>query len=284
MHDDQSVQSLHPDTASCDKALTSDSADETIDVFHRGAFYLVQPALKGHRSGIDAMILASIVPCDFSGKVADMGAGAGAAALAVAARCPKAEVVLIERSGLMLNYARKTLALTQNSEIAKRASIIDADVSLNGKSRNAAGLHDNSYDFVMMNPPFNSGSDRRTPDPLKAEAHVMPDGMFESWIRTASGIVKPNGRIGIIARPTSLPEILTHLHRRFGGLTIVPIHARPQEPAIRIVITGTSGSRAALTLAPALILHNYYGNEFTDRAIRITNGRESLFHFNSLSG
>ena len=55
---------------------------ETLDAFHRGAFYLVQPSAKGHRSGIDAMILASAVPADFKGKVADLGAGAGAAGLA----------------------------------------------------------------------------------------------------------------------------------------------------------------------------------------------------------
>lgn len=32
------------------------TVDETLDVFHRGAFHLVQPAMKGHRSGVDAMI------------------------------------------------------------------------------------------------------------------------------------------------------------------------------------------------------------------------------------
>lgn len=69
---------------------TENDAGETLDVFHRGAFHLVQPALKGHRSGVDAMILASAVPNGFAGRVADLGSGAGAAGLAVAlaARAP----------------------------------------------------------------------------------------------------------------------------------------------------------------------------------------------------
>ena len=52
----------------------------SIDVFHRGRFELVQPSGQGHRSGIDAMMLAAAVPEGFDGHCADLGAGAGAAA------------------------------------------------------------------------------------------------------------------------------------------------------------------------------------------------------------
>lgn len=81
--------------------------------------------------------------------------------------------------------------------------MIEADVALRGKARIAAGLVDNSFDFAIMDPPFNEARDRSTPDPLKAEAHVMPEGMFEQWVRTAAAIVKPGGDIAIIARPSS---------------------------------------------------------------------------------
>ena len=53
-----------------------DGIATTIDAFHRGRFHLVQPAKGAHRSGIDAMILAASVPPDFSGMLADLGAGA----------------------------------------------------------------------------------------------------------------------------------------------------------------------------------------------------------------
>lgn len=249
---------------------------ETIDAFHRGAFHLVQPALKGHRSGIDAMILASVVPTDFQGKVADLGAGAGAAGLAVAARCTGTQVTLIERSPEMLLYTQRSCDMPENAHLSARLSWLEADVTATGPSRKLSGLDDNSFDFAIMNPPFNLPHDRATPDPLKAQAHVMHEGMFESWIRTASGILRPNGQLGIIARPDSLAEILHHMQRRFGRIVIVPIHARPQENAIRIVITGIKGSRAPVLLAPALFLHNSSGHEFTIRADRLTNGLGSL--------
>ena len=55
---------------------------ETIDAFHRGAFHLVQPKGRGHRAGMDAMMLASLVDAEGPVRVADLGAGAGAAGLA----------------------------------------------------------------------------------------------------------------------------------------------------------------------------------------------------------
>ena len=255
---------------------TQDTVEETLDVFHRGAFHLVQPAMKGHRSGVDAMILASSVPNGFSGRLADLGSGAGAAGLAVAARCKDARATLIERSGFMLNFAHKSVNHPLNTALRDRVDILEADVSLTGKARASAGLIDNSFDYVIMNPPFNEASDRSTPDPLKAEAHVMPEGMFDQWLRTASALLRPGGGVSIIARPASLAPILEALERRFGGLKIIPILPRPDAAAIRIVITGIRGSRAGLSLMPALILHGDAGNDFTPRATAINNGQTSL--------
>jgi len=252
-------------------------ASHTKDAFHRGRFYLLQPAAKGHRSGVDAMILASVVPNDFAGRIADLGAGAGAAGLAVLSRCTGSTAALIERSDFMAEFARNSLALPENSAFSGRAEVIQADVTLTGKARVAAGLGDNSFDFSIMNPPFNQPTDRATPDPVKAEAHVMTKDMMEKWVRTAAAIVRPGGAIGIIARPTSITDLLDALEGRFGGLIIVPVQPRPQDAAIRIVIKGIRGSRAGLSLYPALVLHHETGNEFTERAIAINNGLTSLF-------
>ena len=52
-------------------------AAHTLDAFHRGRFWLVQPRQTGHRAGADALILAAAVPSAFSGRLADFGAGAG---------------------------------------------------------------------------------------------------------------------------------------------------------------------------------------------------------------
>jgi tRNA1(Val) A37 N6-methylase TrmN6 len=249
----------------------------TADAFHRGRFWLVQPAGSGHRAGLDAMLLAGAVPTGFSGCVADLGAGAGAAGLAVAARCPQAQAVLVERSPEMAELAAESLKLEQNSEIAKRAAILRADVTLSGKARVEAGLADNSFDFVIMNPPFNTESDRATPDALKRQAHVMESDLWENWLRTAAAIAKPGGGLALIARPQSLPDILPALKGRFGGAELVSVHPREDRPAIRIVLRARRGARKRIAISPPLVLHGPEGNRFTPRADDICNGLRSLF-------
>lgn len=245
----------------------------TIDAFHRGRFHVMQPKGGGHRSGVDAMLLASLVVSDKPVRVADLGAGAGAAGLAVASRLERAEVVLVEKLPLMADYARRTLTLPENAFLADRAKVLEADATLTGKPRIAAGLEDEVYDHVIMNPPFNDAADRRTPHPLKAEAHAMTEGLFEAWIRTAGAIMKPGGQLSLIARPQSIAEIIQTCGKRFGGLEITALHPRPDESATRILVTAVKGSRARLTLRAPLFVHGADGHAFTPFVDDLNNGR-----------
>jgi len=250
--------------------------EKTVDIFHRGRFCLVQPLGRGHRAGMDAMMLAAAVPADFNGRLVDLGAGSGAAALAVLSRLPCAEATLVESSPLMLEFARKTHAHPHNAHMHDRIKIIAADVCLKGQARVQAGLVDNSFDFAIMNPPFNPATDRATPDTEKARAHVMAEGLFSHWLRTAAAIVRPGGGVALIARPPALPDILEATRGRFGGLIITPILPRPERHAIRLIISGKRGSRKPLAIAPPLILHGKQGHKFTPRADAINNGLACL--------
>ena len=260
--------------------MTADAPGDagfSVDAFHRGRFHLVQPALKGHRAGVDAMILAAAVPDGFDGLLADLGAGAGAAGLAVASRCPDAHIHLVERAPEMIDCARRTLALEANRDLAARTKIVAADVGLAGRQRAAGGLDDNRYDFAITNPPFNAGHDRPSPDALRREAHVMDDGLFEAWLKTAAAILNAKGRLAMIARPASLDPILAASRGRFGAIEIMPVHSRAQEAAIRIVVRAQKGSRAEPRLLPPLVLHGAAGNGFARRAEDLLNGRAALF-------
>lgn len=246
----------------------------TIDAFHKGGFYLVQPAGVGHRAGLDAMLLAASIPDGARGWLADLGAGAGAAGLAAATRLPAVAVVLVERSATMADCARRTLALGENAHLAGRASVLEADVTLRGGLRHAAGLADNAYDFVIMNPPFNPGRDRKTPDRLKAEAHAMEiEDLFERWLRTATAILKPGGQVSVIARPVSLAEILAAMGKRFGSVEVTPVCPRVGDDAIRIVVTAIRGSRARMILRDRILIHEGTGHEFSAEMNALNNGR-----------
>jgi len=247
------------------------------DIFHRGRFYLTQPRKCGHRSGIDAMILAACLPRGFSGYGADFGAGSGAAALAALSRCAGARMALVENSDLMLDYARRTLADPANAALAGRAELIAADISLKGRARIEAGLKDNMFDFVLMNPPFNDRSDRPTPDREKAKAHIMREGMLEEWLRAAAAVVKPQGGLALIVRPYLLAEVFAACRGRFGALQLVPVYPRADAAAIRLAVRGIRGSRGLPRFMPPLILHGEGGHNFLPRADDVNNGRRGLF-------
>jgi tRNA1(Val) A37 N6-methylase TrmN6 len=247
---------------------------ETIDAFHRGRFHLVQPKGRGHRAGMDAMLLASLVDASRPVRVADLGAGAGAAGLAVAARLEGARVTLVERSPEMIAFAAKSLALAENAAIARRVVLVEADVTLTGRARVAAGLADDAFDHVIMNPPFNDAGDRRTPDALKAEAHAMTERLFERWIRTAGAIMVPGGQLSLIARPQSIAEIVDACGRRFGGLEVTPVHPRAGENAVRILVTAIKGSKARLNLRAPLLMHDDpESHKFSALVDDLNNGR-----------
>ncbi|MBA1141489.1 tRNA1(Val) (adenine(37)-N6)-methyltransferase [Mesorhizobium neociceri] len=257
-------------------ASVTDTPAHTVDAFHRGRFWLVQPR-TGHRAGMDAMMLAAAVPSTFAGRLADFGAGAGAAGLAVLSRCPAAEVVLVERSTEMAGFAATTLAHPGNAHLGNRASVLAADVTLSGRSRGEAGLADNSFDFVIMNPPFNAAEDRATPDPLRRQAHVMEEGLFESWIRSAAAVAKPRGGLAVIARPEQLGDLLGAMSGRFGDAEMLAVHPRPEAAAIRIVVRAALGARGKLSIRPPLMLHAETGDGPSERTEMINNGLASLF-------
>jgi tRNA1(Val) A37 N6-methylase TrmN6 len=246
---------------------------ETADAFHFGEFHIVQPKGRGHRSGMDAMLLAAMVDGNGPMKVADLGAGAGAAGMAVASRIEGADVVLVERSTEMAGYARKSMAHTLNTRIAPRLTLIEADVTLKGKARVEAGLLDDVFDHVIMNPPFNDPGDRRAPDELKAEAHARDGDLFEDWIRTAGAIMKPGGQLSLIARPESVGAVIAACGKRFGGVEITFIHPREGGNAIRLLASAIKGSRARLTVRAPLLMHPEGSHRFLPEIDDLNNGR-----------
>lgn len=246
---------------------------ETVDAFHFGEFYIVQPRGRGHRAGMDAMLLAAMVAGRGPMRVADLGAGAGAAGMGVASRIAGAEVVLFERSPEMAAYARKSTAHPDNARIASRLRLVEADVTLKGKARIAAGLEDDVFDHVIMNPPFNDSGDRRTPDGLKAEAHAMEGDLFEDWIRTAGAILKPGGQLSLIARPESIAAIVMACGKRFGGIEITMLHPRDGESAIRLLASAIKGSRARMIVRAPLFMHGEGSHRFLPGIDDLNNGR-----------
>jgi len=229
-------------------------ADVTEDSFLGGGLRLRQPA-SGHRAGHDAMLLAAATPARAGDRVADFGAGVGAAGLALARRVERLDLLLVEIDSKLADLARDNAAA---NEIPARAIVLDIEAS--AETFAAAGLGPDSLDVVLMNPPFNDRARHRSsPDKGRERAHVATGTTLENWIHAARRVLRSGGRLALIWRADGLADVLTALDRGFGSLEILPVHGELTAPAIRILVRATKGGRAPMRIHSGLMLNDESG-------------------------
>jgi tRNA1(Val) A37 N6-methylase TrmN6 len=229
----------------------TDSREFTEDAFLGGRLRLRQPK-SGHRAGHDAMLLAAATPAHSGDRVVDLGAGVGAAGLAVAKRVAGIELVLVEIDEGLGDLARGNAAAN-----AIAADVIMLDVTSAADVFAAAGLSADSVDVVLMNPPFNDPARHiASPDTAREIAHVATAATLEKWVQAARRILKSGGALTLIWRADGLVEVLSELGRGFGSLELLPVHAEARVPAIRVLIRAIKGGRAPLQMHAALLLND----------------------------
>lgn len=227
----------------------ADPADLTEDLFLGGRLRLRQPR-RGHRAGHDAILLAAATPARPGQRVADFGAGVGAAGLALARRVGGLDLVLVEIDAALAALAR------ENAEAnAVAAHVAALDVAADAATFAAAGLGPDSLDVVLMNPPFNDASRHQaSPDAGRQVAHMAASDMLATWVHAARRVLKPGGVLTLIWRPEGLARVLAALDRGFGGVEILPVHPAPGRAAIRVLVRAVKGGRAPTVLHPGLTL------------------------------
>ncbi len=133
----------------------------TDDAVLDGRLRLRQPA-RGHRFGHDAILLAAACPARAGEQVVDLGAGVGAAGLALAARVDGTLVTLVEIDPQLAALAAEN---AERNQLAERVSAVVLDVAAPARAFAAAGLRPESIARVLMNPPFNDPARQRaSPD------------------------------------------------------------------------------------------------------------------------
>ncbi|MCA6106492.1 tRNA1(Val) (adenine(37)-N6)-methyltransferase [Bradyrhizobium cenepequi] len=230
------------------------SEDITEDAFLGGRLLLRQPK-SGHRAGHDAMLLAAATRARRGDCVADLGAGVGAAGLAVAKRVAGIDLMLIEIDAQLAALARANAAAN-----AIAADVIVLDVEASAEAFAAARLPPDSVDVVLMNPPFNDlRRHRASPDRAREVAHVASVTTLQGWTHAARRILKSGGGLTLIWRADGIAEVLAALDRGFGSLEILPVHADVTAVAGRILVRAVKGGRAPTRLHAALVLNDEQG-------------------------
>lgn len=246
----------------------------TEDGFLDNRLVIRQPR-DGYRAAIDPLFLAAAVPAAEGDRALDLGAGAGVAALALAHRVPGLRVTGIEIDPALMRLC---------GDNARRNGFQDrTDFMVGDVAKPPARLAPGTFDHVMANPPYlEAARAQASPDPNRAGANVEGKARgangadLASWLRLALAMAKNGGTLTLIHRADRMAHVLEGLKAGAGGAVIFPLWPdRGAAPAKRVVIQAVKGSKAPLTLARGLVLHEE-GGGFTAEADAVLRGGMGL--------
>jgi len=226
--------------------------ETTEDAVLGGRLVLRQPR-RGHRIGHDAILLAAATDARPGEHAVELGAGVGAAGLALAQRVAGLKVTLIEIDPTLAALAEENAARNRLAD-GVRVAVLDVTASERAFSR--AGTEPGMAARVLMNPPFHDPARQNvSPDPQRRLAHTASADTLAQWMRRAASLLAPSGTLTMIWRADGLADVLAAANADFGAVTVLPIYPRPNAAAIRILVHAVKGSRAPMALAPGLTLN-----------------------------
>lgn len=231
-------------------------SETTEDAVLGGRLILRQPR-RGHRVGHDAILLAAATDARSGDLAVELGAGVGAAGLALAQRVAGLRVTLVEIDEALAALAREN---ADRNGLDERVCVAALDIAASAQQFAAAGIEVGAAAHVLMNPPFNDPARQNlSPDASRRLAHAGSGDTLVRWTKRAAWLLTPFGTLTLIWRADGLSDVLAALGDEFGGITVQPVHPRPNAAAIRILVRAIKGSRAPFTLLPGLTLNDANG-------------------------
>lgn len=231
------------------------SNNETSEDAVLGGRLVLRQPVRGHRFGHDAILLAAATEALPGERAIELGAGVGAAGLALARRIAGLDITLIEIDPALTELARGNAA---RNSLIDRVRALCLDVAAPESAFAAAGLLPASADRVLMNPPFNAPQNP-SPERGRRLARTATDGTLMLWLTTAARLLRASGTVTLIWRADGLGDVLAALAQDFGVITILPVHPKPGATAICVIASALKERSGPSSLLPGLVLADANG-------------------------
>ena len=218
--------------------------DTTLDDFLGGLIKLKQPKI-GYRATSDAVMVAAAVPAKSNESILDVGCASGIVGLCIGARVPDIQITGVEIQPELAELAH------QNGELNNQnLTVVEADISKHVKD-----LHGVQFHHVVTNPPFYTETPARQSKQVEtAYKQAVP---LTKWIDFCLRHLRAKGTFTIIHRSESVPEILSILNGRLGGIRLIPIWPKQGVQPKRIIIQGVMNSRKPFEIHTGFVMHHH---------------------------
>lgn len=235
----------------------------TVDDFLGGLIKLRQPKI-GYRATSDAVMVAAAVPAKEGETILDVGCASGIVGLCIGARVLNLSITGVEIQPELVELA------CQNAELnGQNLTVVEADIS-----KKVPELHGIQFHHVVTNPPFYTETPARQSRQVEmAYKQVVP---LKKWIDFCLRHLRAKGTFTIIHRAESVPEILSLLNGRLGGIRLIPIWPKQGVNPKRVIIQGIMNSKKPFEIHTGFVMH-HHDDTRTDEAERIMRAGVSLW-------
>jgi tRNA1Val (adenine37-N6)-methyltransferase len=213
-------------------------ADLTDDAFLCGRLQLWQPR-RGYRAATDPVLLAACVDARAGARVLDLGCGAGAASLCLAARLPG-----LIHAGLEVQEGYADLARRNAARNGIAMQVVTGDVA--DMPRNLR----TDFDHVMSNPPYYPPGSTPSPDAGRAAA-LQVATPITTWVAAGLRRLAPGGWLTMILATDLLPAALSLAPH----VTILPLAPRIGRAAPRVILQVRKTGKQPFRLLAPFVIH-----------------------------
>lgn len=227
-------------------------ASERVDTLKVSGFKVIQEE-KRFCFGIDAYLLSDFAVTRKNEKICDLGTGTGIIPFLLAAKNPTVHIDALEIQSESCDMAKRSVLL---NELETRINVVEGDIKTA-----SSYFEKNTYDVVTSNPPYmiaehgeGNGNDEKT----IARHEVLCT--LDDVVRSASELLKSQGRFYMIHKPFRLAEIMSVMMK----YKLEPKRMRlcypyvDKEPTM-VLIEGVKCAKSRITVESPLIVYEKAG-------------------------
>lgn len=249
-----------------------DFSELKLDLFLDGRVKIYQPT-KGYRSGVDAILLASIINVDSyknnkNIKVLDMGCGVGVASFALAYRLNNLDILGVDNNPMLYEIFQ------ENKKLNNFYSKVDAKLLNVVQNKD----FENNFDVIISNPPYFKNTQNKNIADFSAKdlGNMESVGNLADFIQMAFTSLKNGGDFYIIFNSSRMQECLGLLStKHWGSLELYPIYSYCNQKATRFIVKAKKLSKSPSVMHYGIIMHNDDGS-YSERANNILKNGHSF--------